>query len=79
VLGVVLVTLVINVLKVFDIVLVIAPSVVRDEANVIALEMYQQAFGARNFGLGAAVAVLLFVLVVPVIALNVKRFRQEQG
>jgi alpha-glucoside transport system permease protein len=79
VLGVVLVTLVINVLKVFDIVLVIAPSTVQDDANVIALEMWRQAFGARNLGLGSAVAVLLFVFVVPVIALNVRRFKAEQG
>ena len=76
---VVLVTLVIYVLKVFDIVLVIAPSNVRDEANVIALEMWQTAFGARNLGLGSAVAVLLFALVVPVMAFNVRRFRAEQS
>jgi alpha-glucoside transport system permease protein len=77
VLLVVLVTLVIYVLKVFDIVLVIAPSNVQDEANVIALEMWQTAFGARNLGLGSAVAVLLFAFVVPVMALNIKRFRSQ--
>jgi alpha-glucoside transport system permease protein len=79
VLAVVLVTLVIYVLKVFDIVLVIAPSNVQADANVIALEMYQTAFGARNLGLGSAVAVLLFVLVIPFMALNIRRFRAEQG
>lgn len=79
VLVVVLVTMVIYVLKIFDIVLVIAPSNVQDDANVIALEMWQTAFGARNLGLGSAVAVLLFALVVPMMALNVRRFRSEQG
>jgi alpha-glucoside transport system permease protein len=75
VLVVVAVTMVIYVLKIFDIVLVIAPSTVQDDANVVALEMWQTAFGARNLGLGSAVAVLLLLLVVPVMALNVRRFR----
>ena len=79
VLGVVIVTLVIYVLKVFDIVLVIAPSNVQDDANVIALEMWKTGFGARNLGLGSAVAVLLFAFVVPLMAFNVRRFRSEQG
>ncbi len=75
VLVVVVVTMVIYVLKIFDIVLVIAPSNATDDANVIALEMWQTAFGARNLGLGSAVAVLLLLLVVPVMALNVRRLR----
>jgi alpha-glucoside transport system permease protein len=79
VLIVVVLTMVIYVLKIFDIVLVIAPSGVQDEANVIALEMWQTAFGARNLGLGSAVAVLLFVLVVPIMALNIRRFRSAEG
>jgi alpha-glucoside transport system permease protein len=79
VLGVVIVTLVIYVLKLFDIVLVIAPSNVQDDANVIALEMWKTGFGARNLGLGSAVAVLLFALVVPLMAFNVRRFRAEQS
>ncbi len=77
VLGVVFVTLVINVLKIFDIILVTAPGETQDEANVIALEMYKNAFQAGNIGLGAAVAVVLFVLVVPVMVLNLRRFRTE--
>jgi alpha-glucoside transport system permease protein len=77
VLVVVLVTLVINVLKVFDIVLVLAPSAVQSDANVIALEMWRTAFGARNLGLGSAVAVLLFAMVIPIMALNIRRFRAE--
>jgi alpha-glucoside transport system permease protein len=77
VLVVVGVTMVIYVLKIFDIVLVIAPSNVQDDANVIALELWQTAFGARNLGLGSAVAVLLFALVVPVMAFNIRRFRTQ--
>jgi alpha-glucoside transport system permease protein len=78
VLVVVAITMVIYVLKVFDIVLVLAPPNVQDNANVIALEMWQTAFGARNLGLGSAVAALLLALVVPFMALNIRRLRREQ-
>jgi alpha-glucoside transport system permease protein len=77
VLGVVFVTLVINVLKIFDIVFVTAPGDTQDEANVIALEMYKNAFQGDNIGLGAAVAVVLFILVVPIMVLNLRRFRRD--
>ena len=77
VLGVVFVTLVINVLKIFDIVFVTAPGDTQDEANVIALEMYKNAFQGDNIGLGAAIAVVLFILVVPIMVLNLRRFRRE--
>jgi alpha-glucoside transport system permease protein len=75
VLGVVFITLVINVLKIFDIVFVTAPGETQDEANVIALEMYKNAFNRPE--IGAAAAVVLFVLVVPVMVLNLRRFRKE--
>ncbi|HVL93106.1 MAG TPA: ABC transporter permease subunit [Acidimicrobiales bacterium] len=78
VLLVVLVTLVINVLKVFDLVLVIPPGSVQDDANVLALEMWRVSFGgARDQGLGSALGVLLFALVLPAMAFNIRRFRQE--
>ncbi|MBW3595497.1 MAG: ABC transporter permease subunit, partial [Actinobacteria bacterium] len=77
VLGVVFVTMVINVLKIFDIVLVTAPGNVQDDANVIALEMYRTAFTGRQFGLGSAIAVLLFILVIPIMFLNIRRFRRD--
>ena len=78
VLLVVLVTLMINVLKIFDLVFVIAPGSSQDDANVIALEMWRVSFGgARNQGLGSALAVLLFVLVVPAMIFNIRRMRSE--
>jgi alpha-glucoside transport system permease protein len=79
VLSVVFITMVINVLKVFDIVLSVAPQSSQDDANVIALAMWRTSFGGVNdFGLGSAIAVFLFLLVLPVLALNVRRFRREQ-
>jgi alpha-glucoside transport system permease protein len=78
VLSVVFITMLINVLKVFDIVLAIAPGSSQESASVIALAMWRTSFGGVNdFGLGSAVAVLLFLLVIPVLALNIRRFRRE--
>ncbi len=78
VLSVVFITMIINVLKVFDIVLSVAPGSVQADSNVIALAMWRTAFGGVNdFGVGSAIAVFLFVLVIPVLALNVRRFRRE--
>lgn len=78
VLSVVFITMVINVLKVFDIILSVAPQSSQDDANVIALAMWRTSFGGVNdFGLGSAIAVFLFLLVVPVLALNIRRFRRE--
>jgi len=79
VLIVVLVTLVINVLKVFDLVLIIAPGSVQDDASVLALQMWRVSFGGANdYGLGSALSVLLFLLVLPAMAFNIRRFRREQ-
>jgi alpha-glucoside transport system permease protein len=78
VLSVVFITMLINVLKVFDIILSIAPGSVQDDANVIALAMWRTSFGGINdFGLGSAIAVFLFLLVIPILLLNVRRFRRE--
>ena len=78
VLTVVFITMLIYVLKVFDIVISIAPGSTQDDANVIALAMWRTSFGGVNdFGLGAAIAVFLFLLVIPILALNIRRFRRE--
>jgi alpha-glucoside transport system permease protein len=78
VLSVVFITMLINVLKVFDIVISIAPGSTQSDAAVIAVQMWRQSFGGVNdFGLGSAIAVFLFLLVVPVLLLNVRRFRRE--
>ena len=78
VLSVVFITMLINVLKVFDIVIALAPGSVQDDANVIALDMWRTSFGGiADFGYGSAIAVFLFVLVIPILALNIRRFRRE--
>jgi alpha-glucoside transport system permease protein len=78
VLTVVFITMLINVLKVFDIVLAVAPGSVQDDATVLALAMWRSAFsGSNDFGLGSAIAVFIFLLVIPILALNIRRFRRE--
>ena len=78
VLSVVFITMIINVLKVFDIVFSLAPESSQASANVIALAMYRTAFqGGQNFGVGSAIAVFLFLLVIPVLALNIRRFKRD--
>ncbi|MEU6124084.1 sugar ABC transporter permease [Streptomyces sp. NPDC047123] len=77
VLAVVLVTLMINVLKIFDLVFVIPPGSSKDEANVLAVQLYNSAFGDRDAGVASAIAVLLFLLVIPVMLFNIRRMRRE--
>jgi alpha-glucoside transport system permease protein len=78
VLSVVFITMIINVLKVFDLVIALAPESTQANANVIALAMWRTAFGGENdFGTGSAIAVFLFLLVIPVLALNIRRFKRD--
>ncbi|NKQ26766.1 carbohydrate ABC transporter permease [Streptomyces galbus] len=79
VLTVVFVTLVINVLKVFDLVYIIAPGPVQEDATVLATQMWLVSFGGgNNQGLGSALGVLLLLLVIPAMVFNVRRFRRSQ-
>lgn len=78
VLVVVMVTLVINVLKVFDLVYIISLGSSQKEANVLALQMYLASFGGgNNQGLGSAIGIVLFLLVLPAMLFNIRRFRRE--
>ena len=70
--------MIINALKVFDIVFVMGNA----EANgteVIAERMIRWFFIGDNNGRGAAIAVVLFVAVVPVMVWNVRRFREQEA
>ncbi|WP_176710819.1 carbohydrate ABC transporter permease [Streptomyces sp. F-7] len=77
VLAVVTVTLMINVLKVFDLVFIIAPGSSQDDANVLALELYRKGFSEDQPGVASAIAVFLLLLVIPVMWFNVRRLRRE--
>ena len=78
VLTVVFVTQIIGVLKVFDLVLAIAPGSARDDATLLAFEMWRKAFsGQLQFGLGSAIATFLLLLFIPFLIANIRRFRLE--
>ena len=76
---VVFVTLVINVLKVFDLVFVISQGAGANGryADVLAVSLYN-AFGGQRYGLASAIGVLLVLLVLPAMAFNVRRFRRDR-
>ncbi|MGW0569721.1 carbohydrate ABC transporter permease [Streptomyces tauricus] len=79
VLVVVLITLMINVMKIFDLVFIIAPQPSKDEANVLALQLVNASFGGgNNQGLGSAIGIVLLLLVMPVMIVNIRRLRKER-
>ena len=78
VLAVVFVTQIIGVLKVFDLILAIAPGSSQDDAATLAFVMWQYSFSGQNrFGLGSAIATFLLLLFIPFLILNIRRFRSE--
>ncbi len=70
-------TVLITVWKVFDIVWVMTGGLF--DTQVIAQTMVDEFFTNFNFGLGAALAVLLFIAVVPVLIINIQRFRAQEA
>jgi alpha-glucoside transport system permease protein len=71
---VVLTTIAIGTLKVFDIVRTMTGG--QFDTSVVANEFYTQGFRLLNTGVASALAVLLFVLVVPLIVYNVVQLRK---
>jgi alpha-glucoside transport system permease protein len=69
--------MVINSLKVFDIVFVMGNAEL-NQTEVIAERMIRWFFIGQDFGKGAAIAVVLFIVVIPVMVWNVRRFREEE-
>ncbi|GIG25611.1 carbohydrate ABC transporter permease [Cellulomonas denverensis] len=75
-LVVVLTTIAIGTLKVFDIVRTMTGG--QFGTQVIANEFYTQAFRQNNQGLSAALAVILFILVIPIVVYNVRQLRRSE-
>jgi len=74
---VVITTMVINVLKLFDIVYVMTGGNYGTE--VIATRMYSEMYNSFNTGRGTAVAVVLIIVILPFIYLNIKRFLEQEA
>ncbi len=77
VLGMVVVMLVIGALKVFDLLYVMTQGGPNHATEVLAIMLYNTAFGSQNFGAGSAIAVTLFVITLA-FSLAVRRaFKRE--
>jgi alpha-glucoside transport system permease protein len=70
--------MIINAMKVFDIVFVMGDAEAQG-TEVIAERMIQWFFISNNDGRGAAIAVVLFLAVIPVMIWNVRRFREQEA
>ena len=70
-------TMVINVLKIFDIVYVMTGGNFGTE--VIANRMYTEMYVNFNAGRGTAIAVILIILVIPFMYLNIRRFQEQEA
>jgi alpha-glucoside transport system permease protein len=77
-LSVVAVTLVVNVIKLFDLIYVMTRGGPGTSSRVIAFSMYQEAFPAGQFGYGAAIAIVMLLLLIPVLVFNIRRFSTER-
>ncbi len=75
--AVVTTTMVINVLKVFDIVYVMTNGDFGTE--VLANRMYKEMFNFRNYGRASAIAVILLLAIIPVMLINIRRFQEEEA
>lgn len=74
---VVVTTMIINVLKLFDIVYVMTGG--NFGTNVIANRMYTEMYKNFNVGRGTAVAVILVIAIIPFIYFNVRRFLAQEA
>jgi alpha-glucoside transport system permease protein len=73
----VFITVLIGVMKVFDIVYVMTNG--NFNTNVIALEFYNQLFTNGNAGYAAAIVVMLMIAVLPVMIYQVRQFRAQEA
>ena len=76
--SIVTVWLFINVIKLFDIIYVMTGGGPGNSSRVIAFTMYEETFPNGRPGYGAAVAVVMLVILLPVMVFNVRRFRSER-
>jgi alpha-glucoside transport system permease protein len=76
-LAVVATTMIITALKAFDIPYVMTSG--NFDTSVVALSMITQMFTNQNYGRASAVAVVLLLAIIPIMAVNVRRFRAQEA
>ncbi len=74
--AVVATTMIVFVLKIFDFVYVMTNGNYNTE--VIANRMYKEMFKFQHFGRASTLAVVLLVLIVPIMIINIRRFRRQR-
>jgi alpha-glucoside transport system permease protein len=75
--AVVTVWLLVNVIKVFDLIYVMTGGGPGGSSEVIAVTMVDE-FGNGEGGYAAAIAVVMMLLIIPIMAFNIRRFRSER-
>ena len=75
--SVLAVTLIVNVIKLFDLIYVMTGGGPGSSSRVIAFSFYQEALAGGQFGRGAAIAVVMLIILIPVMIFNLRRFRTE--
>jgi alpha-glucoside transport system permease protein len=76
--SVLAVTLLVNVVKLFDLIYVLTNGGPGVKSRVVAFTMYQESIPGGQFGRGSAVAVIMLILLLPIMAYNIRRFRSSR-
>lgn len=75
--AVVMTTMIITALKAFDIVYVMTSG--HFDTQVVAFQMIQELYTVGNPGRASAIAVILLLAIIPVMAINIRRFRAQEA
>jgi alpha-glucoside transport system permease protein len=75
--SVVTVWLLINVIKLFDLIYIATAGGPNGQSRVIGYFMFTETFEGGRYGYGSAIAVVMLLLIIPIMAFNIKRFRSE--
>ncbi len=70
-------TIAIFTLKIFDVVQVMTGG--QFGTDVVATQFFRQFFVSRNFGYGSAIAIVLFIAVLPVMIYNLRQLRNQEA
>ena len=73
----VFITVLIGVLKTFDIVYVMTNG--NFNTNVIAVDFFNQLFTNHNAGYAAAIVIMLLIVMIPILVFQVRQFRAEEA
>ena len=76
--SVLAVTLLVNVIKLFDLIYVLTNGGPGVSSRVIAFTMYYESIPGGQFGRGAAITVVMLILLLPIMAYNIRRFRSSR-